>query len=288
MSRIVGFLWPLASFGIVFSLALYLLGWITLQEAVIYPIVRVLNGSWFLKTLAMIYALVAIVWKLIKNTKWRLAAVSLVYVGLFFSAGSYGIRHWLNISNVLHMFPYFMFGVLALKSFEPHRKTIIPVLCGAVFCVVVLLEGNVRTNGMGFYWVPTDFQAVVSNKHLFFCFFGRTLTGISGSVFLLWLMDKALKCFPSMSGLAVLGTTTLGVYVLHEWPLVQIHKHFMFQPLSSYWRIPLTLCLFFACHYVTIAIRKYPKANFFFFGDEKWLSEKLFLIGRNKGTDHEA
>ena len=67
-------------------------------------------------------------------------------------------------------------------------------------------------------------------------------------------------------------TTTLGVYVMHEWPMIQISKYCSVTPLSSYYRWPLALVVFLACHYVTVAIKNNYRLRFIFFGDEKWLS----------------
>lgn len=201
----------------------------------------------------------------------RWIAFALIYVGLFFSAGQGRIASFLRLTNILHMFPYFVFGVMALKSFELYKNALVAIPCGIFLLSVVFLEGDVRSNGMAFYWVPSDWQTVVADKHLFLCFFARTAVGIAGSIFVLWAVDKLLKLVPQLSRLAVFGTTTLGVYVMHGWPLIQIHKYFKFEPLSSCWRWPLALALFFACHYLTVLIRRYPKAKFFFFGDEKRL-----------------
>lgn len=162
-----------------------------------------------------------------------------------------------------------------MKPFKLHYKWSVAIPCGIFLCLVVFLEGDVRSNGMAFYWVPSDWQTIVADGHLLLCFFARTAVGIAGSIFVLWAVDKLLTLLPKLSRLAVFGTTTLGVYVMHEWPLIQIHKCFKFEPLSSCWRWPLALAIFFACHYLTVLIRRCPVSKFFFFGDEKWLSYKL-------------
>ena len=283
VARIVGFLWPLAAFGVIFGFVLLAFGKITLLKAMLYPAARVCFGSWFLKTLAIIYASVAVVYKMIKPMRWRLFVLVAIYGVLFFTAGHNRVSVMLGLPSVLHMFPYFVFGVLALKSFRPHYEWRIAIPCGIFFLGVVFLEGDIRTNGMAFYWVPSDWQTVVADNHLFLCFWARTAVGVAGSIFVLWAVDKLLKFVPQLAHLAVFGTTTLGVYVLHEWPLVQVHKYFHFDPLPSCWRWPLALGLFTFCHYIVIAIRRHGRLNFIFFGEEKWLAGKMCEI-LNKGA----
>lgn len=237
----------------------------------LYPFERVLHGSWFLKSLAIIYAVMALIWTVTATTKGRVSAVVAVYAMLFLTAG----HNVAVLSMVFHMFPYFAFGVLVLRPFELYKKLVLALLCGVFFAAVVLFEGNVRTNGMGFYWVPADWRTVVADNHLLLCWGLRTMTGVAGSIFALWTVDLVLKYVPQLSCLAGFGTTTLGVYVLHEWPLVQIHTYFSFASLHSFWRLPLTLALFCTCHYATILIRNHPKLNFFFFGDAKRLSDRI-------------
>ena len=176
------------------------------------------------------------------------------------------------------MFPYFVFGILVMRPFELHGKWRIAIPCGIFLFAVVIFEGNVRTNGMSFYWVPSDWRTVISNGRLFLCFWARTAVGITGGIFILWIADKLIKLVPWLANFAVFGTTTLGVYVIHEWPLIQVHKYFQFESLPSCWRWPLTLVLFMGCHYVIVAIKRYRRLSFVFFGDEKWLASKVNLV----------
>lgn len=274
ISRIVGFLWPVAVFGLIFGVILLAVGKISIYKALLYPIARVYGGSWFLLTLALLYAIAAIVWNLASRTISRLLITLAIYVLLFFTAEQGRISSMLKISYLLDMMPYFVFG-LFLPYLKWHQKNIIAILSGIVFLLTVFLEGDIKTNGMGFYWVPKNWRIVVGDVHLLTCFFARTLVGISGTVFILWFLDRVISILPMISRLSVLGTTTLGVYVIHEWPLVQIHKYFDIAPLSSVWQWPLAFALFFICHYMTAVIDSNRWLKFFFFGDEAWLAGVL-------------
>lgn len=275
VARITSFLWPLAAFGIIFGLTLFMFGKITFWKLLLYPAARVCGGSWFLSTLAMLYAIFAVVWKFAKRMKWRLAALSWIYLALFFLAGQGKVAAWLHLGDVLHMLPYFAFGVLVLKPFNLYKKWAVAIPCGIFFLLVIFFEGDVRANGMSFYWVPVDWQTVIADRRLFLCFWARSVVGITGGVFMLYVTERVLNVLPLLSYLAVFGTTSLGVYVMHEWPMIQIHKYVQFDPLSSYLRWPLVVMVFLFCHYVTMLIRGNLVLRFFFFGDEKWLSEVI-------------
>lgn len=274
VSRIIGFLWPVAAFGLIFGVVLFVIGKASIYKALFYPLARVYGGSWFLLTLALLYSITSIVWNLAKRTISRLLIILAIYVLLFFTAEQGRMSSILKISYILDMMPYFVFG-LFLPYLKWHQNNIIAILCGIIFLSIVFLEGNIRTNGMGFYWAPKNWRIVVGDTHLLVCFFARTLVGISGTVFILWLLDRIILILPMISRLSVLGTTTLGVYVIHEWPLVQINKCCNLASLSSVWQWPLTLALFFFCHYVTVLISSNRCLKFFFFGDEAWLASVL-------------
>ena len=275
LARIISYFWPLASFGSIFGLSMLMVGKFEWWKALIYPAVRVYGGSWFLSTLAIIYGVCALVLRIISPVRYQLLVLFSFYIALFFTAGQNAISEALRLSSVLDMLPYYVFGMYFLRRYSLHKKMKVALPCGLVFLMVIFLEGDVRTNGMGFYWVPKDWQTVVSNRHLLFCFFGRTIVGITGSVFLLCLIGMIARFVPKFSSLAVFGTTTLGVYVMHEWPLIQVHKYCSFEPLNEGWKWPLTFGLFLICHYITISIRDNARLKIFFFGDPKWLASKI-------------
>lgn len=275
IARITSFLWPLAAFGAVFGFVMFLIGKFEWWKALIYPVARVYGGSWFLPTLAIIYGVCAIVMRALKPVRYQLLVLLCLYVVLFFTADQNALSDVLRISSVLDMMPYFVFGMYVLRKYALHEKWQIAVPCGILFVAVSLIEGNVRNNGMGFYWVPKDWQTVVFNKHLALCFFGRTIVGITGSVFLLWFSRVIICAFPKLSSLAVFGTTTLGVYVIHQWPLIQIHKYYSLGPLNCSWKWPMTIGVFLVCHYITVLIRGNDRLKLFFFGDEKWLANNV-------------
>ena len=174
------------------------------------------------------------------------------------------------------MFPYFAFGLLALNRRQLWRSTRAALLCGAFFLSVVLLEGDSTTNGMNFWNVSMHWRAVFFQAHGLLCLFARTAVGITGSIFLLWAADRTMNRIPSLSHIAVFGTTSLGVYVLHEWPMIHLGQHgFPCLPLPPQSRWPVAIGWFLACHFAIAGIKRIRPLRVFFFGDEQWLQSRV-------------
>ena len=271
VARAIGFLWPLFAFGCVIGAIIGMVGTKPLWKVCWCPFVRVALGGWFLLTIAIIYSACAMLMRIGKTESQRWLCLMIFYACLFF-APSNGVFYWTG--KCLHMVPYFVFGMLVLKPYELYRKAVVAIPAGLLFIAVVAFEGDCRENGMSFYFVPTAWRVVLSDWHLFLCFWLRTVVGITGSIFVLWLLDGACSKAAFMNRLAVFGTTTLGVYVMHEWPLVQMRGCSQFHGAIPYFlKWPVVLSIFLICHYVTLLIRKYRHASFVFFGNEKWLQE---------------
>ena len=263
-SRVSGYLWPLLSFGVIVGVARYLCGELPLWKLLEYPANHLLHGGWFLRTLAIVYLLHGLTWKIVAGTRNRMAVLSLAYVVLFFMPRGGGF-YW--SSSVVNMFPYFTFGVLALRAWNLQEKWYLAFPCGVLFASVCLFEGNIRTNGMGFYWVSTYWRDVLFDKHQLFCFVARYVIGICGSISFLWIVGLVLRVLPFIERLAPFGTTTLGVYLLHEWPLMLVGRHFTIAPFPQYLQWMLAIALFFACHFIVLAIRKSEILRTWFLGE---------------------
>lgn len=274
ISRISTFVWPLVSFGMVFAVVSVLLGDMRPGRAVLYPLVRLVGEGWFLRTLAIVYFMHAIVFWKVRGTLSRVFLLGIVYIVLLFLPHK-RIFYWAG--SVVHMFPYFTFGILIERSLLWHKKHLASIACGIIFVLVVAFEGDVRINGMGFYWVK--FSAVSCGGSItgLILHVGRTITGISGTIFLLWLIGRSVALLPWLSKVSVLGTTTLGVYVLHEYPLVKIGK---MERLSVAAQWPMALVVFFACHLLIVAINRNKWFHRFFFGDEKLVKSLISRIDK--------
>ena len=261
----------------IFGAIIGLTGTKPLWKVLLYPVARVAFGDWFLLTIAIIYFSCALLVRLGKSEPCRLALLALFYVVLFFAPRGMPL-YWTG--NVMHMFPYFVFGMFVLRPYGLQERAFVAIPAGLIFFSAILLEGNANTNGMSFYTVTIDWQTTLFNGHLLLCFVARTIVGISGAIFVLWLLGKLCNSVSFIRKLAVFGTTTLGVYVMHQWPLIQI-KGFglMPSPIVGYLKWPLALSLFLSCHYITLGIKRSRLLNSVFFCNEKWLAEHIDRFG---------
>ena len=274
-ARVIGFLWPMASFGALFGLVLFVaghdenIGWFLR-----FPLHRVFHGHWFLRTFAAVYLFSAIVYRSCRSDRIRWIAFVLLYIALLSWPGRFQrCLFWVGGRQTIHMLPYFVFGLLVLNRRKLWQSSGIPLLCGAFFLSVVLLEGNSSTNGMNFWNVSTHWRAVFLDPHGLVCFFARTAVGLSGSIFILWAIDSALRRIPSLSRIAIFGTTSLGVYVLHEWPMMQFGRiGISWMPIPAWTRWLVAASWFLACHFAIVGIKQVPALRFLFFGNEKRLA----------------
>lgn len=224
ISRVYALLWPLFSFGVIFGLVGYFVSDFPIWKSLAYPFIRIFGGSWFLKTLAECYVISVLTFKFAVSDKWRVLSLALIWICLLFVPKEIGGP--LGITTVVHMLPYYVFGALVLYPYEPHKYATISMPIGLVFVLVIAFEGSVRDNGLGFYWVSIKWRDVLLNARGFLCFFARPIVGIMGSIFILWMFRAMDQLFPKVfAALGPLGQTSLGVYVLHEWPLIQLGKH---------------------------------------------------------------
>ena len=273
VARTVGFLQPVFMFGIIFGAIIAFSGTLPWWKVVLYPLGRVLFADWFLLTLAIIYFSCAVVFRSAKSTAKRLLICLGLYVLLVFAPKCFPL-YW--VGNVCHMFPYFLFGLFALKAYNMYKNMCWVVPCTAIFLLSVSLEGNSWENGMSFYEASIHWRDVIASAQAVICFFGRTAVGITGSIFILWLLDVLCRRISWVNRLSVMGTTTIGVYVMHQWPMLQIKSFgLMPEPLSAFWQYPIAIAVLIACHVLTLSIRRNRTLNAVFFGSEKCLAARI-------------
>lgn len=278
--RIIRFIWPMASFGAFFGLVLVLCGKGNgIRWFLEFCLGRVLHGHWFLRTFAGVYLLSSFVFRTCRTNRGKWLGFSLLYVAmLFVPLGYQHCLYWIGGRETIHMFPYFAFGLLVLRTTPWWRSNMLSILSGIVFLSIVFLEGDSAENGMNFWNASTYWRAIFLDRHGLLCLIARTVVGITGSVFVLWTVDLALRLVPQLSTFAVFGTTSLGVYVLHEWPMEKLgNTGVAFLPFPEWTRWPVALAWFLACHLAISGIRKIHLFQLVFFGDEKWL---YAIIGR--------
>lgn len=266
VARAVGFLWPQTALAVCVAVAGFLLS-MDFSASIEY-----LLTIWFLRTMLVVYVLAALAYKPFKSEAMRWATMIVIY-GLMIFLPVPLKAFWIGQSA--HMFPYFVFGLMVLRKCELFKNVGIALLCGLFFLVVVLLEGNTPTVGMSFWNGATHWSDVISSSYNIVTFFARTAVGIAGSVFVLFAVDRLLMACPRLSFIGVLGTTTMGVYVLHEVVLINAGAKLPFLPLPSWTRWLIAVAYLLICHLVVVLVRRYPVSRFLFFGDEK-RTESIF------------
>lgn len=281
-ARTIGILWPIASFGILFGLLLVVRGH---DWGAIFSTVRYLFLSlWFLRTLAIVNIISAAAFLLSSSKMGRLALFAAVYAALVFLPQAFpGYRYW---KDVMHMLPYWVFGLFFLARCLERAALRVAVTASAVFLVVAFLEGDVHTNGMGFYWISHHWRAMLLTKRGLVCFFGRTVMGMAGTIFLLWAFRWLLEKTPWLCRLAPLGTTTLGVYVIHQWILIRIGAYFHPPfPFSNGWNWCVAAVVLVACHAFISSISRIRFTRMFFFGDETVLRRLFAKLSFHPASD---
>lgn len=259
-ARAVGFLWPQTALAACVA-ATGLLLKMDLGETVEY-----LLSIWFLRTMLVVYVLAALAYRPFNSNALRWVAMILIY-GLMIFLPVPLKSFWIGQSA--HMFPYFVFGLMVLRKHEPFKNVGVSLLCGLFFFAVVFLEGNTPTVGMSFWNGATHWTDVISSSHNVVTFFARTAVGITGSVFVLFVVDRLLRVNPRLSFIGTLGTTTMGVYVLHEVVLIKAGANLPFLPLPSSTRLLVAIVYLLICHLVVVLVRHCSVSRFLFFGDEK-------------------
>lgn len=281
-ARIAGFLWPVFSFGIVFGCFDAACG--RGCGSIVSTPFFLLRSLWFLRTLAIVYLISAVTFSLARSVKGRLCLFAIVYAALVFLPRSFpGYRYW---KDVMHMIPYFVFGLFLLgKSLAPERFRLAVAAC-ALFFAVAFLGGQITENGMGFYWVSSHWRTMLLTRRGAICFFGRTIVGIAGTISLLWLFRLLLSRVRWLRILAPLGTTTLGVYVMHQWLLARIGAHFHPPfPLPNGWKWCVAAVVLLVCHALVVIILQIRFTQVFFLGDERMLRRAFSKLPFRPASD---
>lgn len=229
----------------------------------------VMHG-WFLKCIAVVYLMSAVVCKRLKNNWSRLICFAVLYSGLLSWPISLRVE---CVDQIIHMLPYFVFGIIVLPALPLHKNRIAVGLCGVVYLAVVFLEGDSNLNGMNFWKVSVSWHSLMNREELFVSL-ARVFVGIVGTIFILGVIDVALFALPVLRRFSGLGTNTLGIYVIHEWILGYVGFRFPLFPLhvSAIVHWMLAIGIFLICHFVVELMQMNKWSAMIFRGDEARLS----------------
>ena len=268
LARTISFVWPQVFAAILCGVVITLAGGRGAFSWVM--------GMWFLRTYAVIYILTAIIFRFSDTDGKRWALFIILYAAMLFCPSRFRIDRF---AQVIHMFPYFVFGLMVLKKKVLYLDWRTSCLCGAAYLLTVFLQGDSNVNGMNFWKVNAHWKVVISSCHECITFFARTAVGISGSVFVLYVINSAIGAVPWLVKLSTFGTTSLGIYVIHEYPLCLLGRHCQILPLPGWSRWLVAIGLFYLCHGIIVVVKHYAFTRLTFFGDEKLLADGLRRLG---------
>lgn len=231
------------------------------------------RSRWFLRTLGGVYLLSAVIFRLGKRDLFRWILFGIAYLSLLFFPGRFRwCLSYMGGDQFVHMFPYFVLGLMILRKYQLWKNRVAEILCFVFFLSVILHEGLCNMIVLSTWKAPVAWQYLFSHDLGFIRLLLRTCLGMMGIISFLSLVEHLARLFPTIACLAPFGTTTMGVYIIHERPFELFVKYLpTFVPLPEWTRILLAISWFFVCHFAICAIRNHAKSNFLFFGNEQWL-----------------
>lgn len=274
-SRTILYIWPHITVPLTCAIL-----WIVAFGMDVRTAINNVHLYWFLRTLAMIYLLSAAIYCFSRGDRMRWFLFVVTYIAMLFWPQP--LRLWW-CAQVIHMYPYFVFGLMVLSRHRIDNNPIVSLACGGIFLAVAFFAGDFVALGMNFWHSSPYWESVLFDLRWFTTFFARTTVGICGSIFVLFLAEVLGSKMHWVKFLAPLGVTSLGIYVVHEYPLILVQKYVSFTPAPAWSRWIIAIGWFLVCHFIVLMIRRYKYSGFFVFGDEEWLKlriTKLLLLCR--------
>ena len=159
------------------------------------------------------------------------------------------------VGTVRAMLPHFAVGLFVLRKWPIWKRRPWGLPCLAIYLFIVLSSGSFRSNGLSFYNGATGWSDFTTSPFNIVLHLARVLLGFIGTIGVLWGVQCFVQRFTrAASVLSSFGTTTLGVYILHQWILAHCVEHL---PVGSSFMATasFSVFLFVACHVITNALR---------------------------------
>lgn len=254
--HLVGYFWPLAAVSVVFA-ALSVLFHVEGSGCgfIGYTGRRFLFAGWFLWCLAICFVITFLCRRVASGWKFYLAFCI-----------TYGILlvdiHVWYIGSARAMLPFFVVGVVLSGRKPIWKEWRIGASCLVAYMAVVFLQGDIWKNGLSFYNSPISWMAIVKDPEVMGLAAARFVNGIIGSIGICWAVHYLLSKCKTLEVLAPLGTTTLGVYILHQWILARVPVYSCL--LAT---IVVTFLLFIVCHMVVFWTKRVPLIRRWLWGE---------------------
>lgn len=254
--HLVGYFWPLAAVSVVFA-ALSVTFRVEGSECglVGYAGRRFLFTGWYLWVLAICFVIVFLCRRIASGWKFYFT------LGVSYFICLIDIPCW-HLSYTRAMLPFFVTGMLLSHGKEIWKDWRVGLFCLVVYLVITVVQGDISKNGLSFYNSPISWMAIVKDTKVIGLAVARLANGIIGSIGICWAVHYLLSKFKTLEVLAPLGTTTLGVYILHQWILARIPC-----PGGGWRTFLITAMLFMFCHLIVMYTRRIPQFRKFFWGE---------------------
>jgi uncharacterized membrane protein len=160
------------------------------------------------------------------------------------------------------MVPFYWTGLLAFPRLYDAIKEktwlcgIVGIFALSIYLLISFYEGDIKTNGMGFYWYKMSLLEF--NVYGFFLMLSRYVMGIIGSLGLICLIRFLVVRVVYLSILSPFGQTTLGVYFVQRYIESNavgcyLAQHYTYSLLG---RVGITIVVFLVCHAIIIGMNR--------------------------------
>lgn len=247
--HIWGYFWPVAVVSFIFAVLAVTFHLPGGEKGLIgYAGRNFLFMPWFLWCLAACFVLTFLCYRP-KRMISRWIAFGVLMVLLPFVT-----RVW-HANEIRAMLPHFLLGAFVLHRLELWKKHWIGAFCLLAYFVGVFVQGTIDTNGLSFYNMETTWTAFFSEGTSFPLYVARVVNGFVGSIGVMWLVQLLCDRVKRVVALAVFGTTTLWVYILHRWMLSRIVEFGWFNGTLAC-ALAWSALLFLLCHLAGCAVTK--------------------------------
>lgn len=263
LMRLAMYFVPMITFsivnGILYSLVLEKTGFATIPMRIVKCF---LFGGWFFYTLAICEGITLFMRYIQKRLRIPTFVGGFV---AFLILLSLPVNVW-YVNRVIDMFPYFLMGMFWLPFVWERRDRFVSVAAClfVAYFLLCVLEGNVRTNGLGFYW--ERITLLHSSVRDYGLAIARLMIGVLSSFSIIVLMDKLINCFSALTKLATLGTTTIGIYYMHGFVIRLLCRN---EVVAWGAIIPTALLIYIGCHWVVVLSKRNRFLNVCLWGSNK-------------------
>lgn len=266
IARIVSYIWPIGIFSLV---DLLLAATLKNDVALLKFWVRDLFFCfWFFCCLSLCEIVTFVVYLAGGGDTKRLA---LLFTGAFLFAWAIPF----GLYSFVSMVPFYWFGCFLFQTmYDKMRYGGWILLCGLaliIYVTVSMLEGDIRVNGMGFYWFKMPLIRFTWRG--FAIMLSRYSMGILGIMGMVSIMYWVVRHVCILKFISRLGRTTFGVYFLHryfvdpDFGLGQFANNIH----GLFGKIICTVVIFIICHCLFLWTKKVNLFNLALWGPIKYI-----------------